>query len=102
MKKLLMNGLVMSLALFIMAQPVSASANVSSLESQPAEQRAQLDLNTASVEQLTQLKGIGKAKAEAIVEYRNTIGEFQTVEQLEDVKGIGKKMIEKLKSQVRV
>lgn len=102
MKKLLMNGLMMSLALFIAIQPLQA-ATVDGLSDDPvAEQSTRLDINTASVEQLTQLKGIGKAKAEAIVEYRNTIGEFQTVEQLEDVKGIGKKMVEKLKSQVRV
>ncbi|MDM7860234.1 helix-hairpin-helix domain-containing protein [Alteromonas sp. ASW11-36] len=102
MKKLLMNGLMMSLALFIAAQPATAAGAKPAANKPYAEQAVRLNLNTASVEQLTQLKGIGKAKAEAIVEYRNTIGQFQTVEQLEDVKGIGKKMVEKLKSQVTV
>ena len=61
-----------------------------------------LDLNRASVEQLTSLKGIGKKKAQAIVRYRQKNGSFKTVDELVKVKGIGKKALMKLKPLVKV
>ena len=65
-------------------------------------QPAPFDLNSASVEQLTQLPGIGPRKAQAIVDYRNEMGRFLEVEQLTEVKGIGSKMLEKVKSRLFV
>lgn len=57
-----------------------------------------VDINTASVEAITKnVKGIGKAKAKAIIAYREKNGKFQTVNDLVKVKGIGKKLIEKNK-----
>lgn len=56
-----------------------------------------LDLNTATLEQLDKLPGIGESKAKAILEYRMKKGRFKRVEELMDVKGIGEKMFEKLK-----
>jgi len=46
-------------------------------------------LNSATVEQLQQLHGIGQKKAAAIIEYRNTHGKFKRVEDIQLVKGIG-------------
>ncbi len=46
-------------------------------------------LNSATVEQLQQLHGIGQKKAEAIIEYRNMHGKFKRVEDIQLVKGIG-------------
>ena len=54
-----------------------------------------VNINTASVEQLTELNGIGDAKAKAIVAYRDEHGAFQSVDQLANVKGIGLKTVEK-------
>lgn len=55
-----------------------------------------VDINTATAEQLADaLVGIGKAKAEAIVQDRAKNGNFKSVDDLERVKGIGPKMIEK-------
>lgn len=53
-----------------------------------------VDINAASAEDLTQLKGIGPAKAEAIIAYRDLHGPFVSVNQLAQVKGIGPKFIE--------
>lgn len=55
-----------------------------------------LDLNTAGVEELVILPGIGPRKAEAIVEYRERNGRFREVHQLTQVKGIGEKTVERI------
>ena len=61
-----------------------------------------VNLNTASATELADLKGIGNAKAQAIVEYRDKNGPFKTVDDLRHVKGIGDKMLGKLRPQVTV
>ena len=61
-----------------------------------------LNINTASVDELTQLKGIGPAYAQAIIEYRKTHGLFQTVDDLMKVKGIGSKTFEAVKDNITI
>ncbi len=63
---------------------------------------AAINLNTATREELVALPGIGPAKAQAILDYRNAHGPFKSVEELKDVKGIGAKRFEKLKSELTV
>ena len=63
---------------------------------------AALNLNTATKEELIGLPGIGPAKAQAILDYRNAHGGFKSVEELKDVKGIGAKRFEKLKGELTV
>ncbi|WOT04074.1 ComEA family DNA-binding protein [Shewanella youngdeokensis] len=57
-----------------------------------------ININSASVEQLSSLKGVGESKAKAIVDYRKTHGKFDSIEDLSEVKGIGEKLIEKNKA----
>ncbi|GIU24297.1 helix-hairpin-helix domain-containing protein [Shewanella schlegeliana] len=59
-----------------------------------------IKINSATAEELSTLNGIGESKAAAIVEYRKTHGNFSSVEQLTNVKGIGEKLIEKNRSQL--
>ena len=54
-----------------------------------------ININTATAEMLTNLKGIGPSKAEAIVQYRNMHGPFMNAEELTQVKGIGQATIDK-------
>ena len=61
---------------------------------------AMVNINTASADELTKLKGIGPAMAQRIVEYREENGMFQSPEDLQRVKGIGKAKFAKLKEQV--
>lgn len=53
-----------------------------------------ININTAHPAELISLKGIGVKSAEAIVAYRETMGEFKTVDELTKVKGIGQKTVD--------
>lgn len=77
-----------------------ASPNSSAPARAPAS--GPIDLNTATVEQLDSLPGIGPVTAAAIVAWRDANGKFTSVDQLGDVDGIGPARLEKLRSLVRV
>lgn len=59
-------------------------------------------INTASEQEILQLPGIGKTKAQAIIAYRQEHGPFQRVEDLLNVTGIGEKTLEKIKEHIVV
>ena len=61
-----------------------------------------ININTATVEELKTLKGIGEKKAEAIIEYRKKNGSFKNKEELMKVRGIGKKLYESFQERVIV
>jgi competence protein ComEA len=61
-----------------------------------------VDLNTATVEQLDALPGVGPVTAAAIVAWRDANGKFSSVDQLGDVDGIGPARLDKLRALVRV
>ena len=61
---------------------------------------SKVNINTATVEQLMTLKGVGQKKAEAIIEYRKKNGSFKSKEELMKVRGIGKKMFETFQERV--
>ncbi len=63
---------------------------------------APVSLNTATIDELTQLPGIGPVRAAAIAEDRRRNGPFRTVEQLDRVRGIGPATVDRLRGRVRV
>ena len=61
-----------------------------------------INLNTATIDQLETLPGIGRKTAERIIEYRTKSGGFKRIEDLMNVKGIGEKSFLKLKPLIAV
>jgi competence protein ComEA len=61
-----------------------------------------ININEADVAALTDLNGIGHARAEAIVAYRKAHGPFRTIEDLTNVKGIGPAFVDKNREQITV
>ena len=59
---------------------------------------AKVNLNTASVEQLTTLPGVGPKLAARIVEYRQKSGTFRSTQELMNVQGIGEKNFAKIET----
>ena len=59
-----------------------------------------VNLNTATVEQLQSLPGIGPATAKSIVEYRAKAGKFNRIEEIINVKGVGEKKFQKIKDRL--
>lgn len=61
-----------------------------------------IDLNTANLEQLQTLPGVGEVIAQRILDYRSACGGFLTIEQLMEVNGIGEAKFSKMKDLVTV
>lgn len=63
---------------------------------------AAVNINTATQSELEMVRGVGPAKAKAIISYRETNGNFKTIDELDNVKGFGKASVEKLKDDLSV
>ena len=87
---LLAMGLVM-IFIFLTALPAAA-----------AEMPAKININTATVDELAQLKRVGPAYAARIVEYREQNGPFEKAEDIMKVRGIGSKTWEENKDNLSV
>ncbi len=67
----------------------------------PAE-KAKININTATTEELQKLSGIGEGLAERIVEYRTANGEFRSIEEIQNVSGISEKRFDAIKNMITV
>lgn len=70
--------------------------------SSPAAPAGPININTATVEQLDTLPGIGPAIAQRIIDYRAANGPFKSIDEIKNVKGIGDAVFEKIKGMIAV
>lgn len=92
--------LFMSLIVLLPLGQISAIADDGPSTSN-VDHMAPININTASAEQLSErLNGVGMKRAENIIKYRDTNGDFTSVEQLLSVTGIGEKVLEKNRSNI--
>ena len=61
-----------------------------------------ININTATLDELMTLSGIGESKAKAIIEYRNTNGNFQKIEDIVNVSGISETIYDKIKNYITI
>lgn len=61
-----------------------------------------ISLNRATLQELLTLPGIGEVKAQAIIDYRQENGNFNSIDELKNVKGIGDSTFEKLKDYITI
>ena len=90
---------IISLAAALCLLPMGTTFAQSDMLSEQM-QSAMVNVNTADLKQLIKLPGVGKKKAQAILDYRETNGDFTSLEDLAKVKGVGKKMLAKLDGKV--
>ncbi|MDP4550346.1 helix-hairpin-helix domain-containing protein [Alkalihalobacillus macyae] len=67
-----------------------------------SEETKLISINTADLNELQELPGIGPSKAEAIIQYREENGAFKAIEDLQNISGIGEKTFEKLKDLISI
>ena len=77
-----------------------AEAIPAGVTSKEEAKEGKVNINTATVEELKTLNGVGDKKAEAIIEYRKKNGSFKTKEDLMKVRGIGKKLFESFEERI--
>jgi comEA protein len=78
---------------------VFSSVSVLAQKSSPAATE-KINLNSATIDQLQSLPGIGPATAKGIIEYRTKAGKFNRIEEIMNVKGIGEKKFQKIKDRL--
>ena len=83
-------------------QNPSPNENTSYSSGDTEQTKGKVNINTATVDELDALPGIGPAKAQAIVDYRNTQGAFLKIEDVMNVSGIGEKIFEQIKDSITV
>ena len=93
-RRMIATGLAVAMAALLAAGPALAAAKPAPTE--------KVNLNTATVEQLTALPGVGPTLAARIVEHREKAGQFGSPQELMNVKGIGEKNFQKIEQWLTV
>lgn len=98
--KLIIPGIGTALPPPTASTPSSRSGKT--IAGQTATPSGPVNLNTATIEELQTLPGIGATRAQDIIDYRDSHGGFKTINEIENVSGIGPSTFEKLKDRISV
>ena len=83
--------------------PQVADSTITQIQPQRLGEQVSININQATVQEITaKLDGIGRKKAQAIVQYRKQHGDFKNVDALMQVKGIGEKTLAKNRARIRL
>lgn len=107
MKSLVFKAVQLTALLVLVAWPHGLPAQDEKAPQQTEQQEkapatAKININTASLDQLTTLPRIGPAIAQRILSFREEHGSFEKIEELMNVKGIGQKTFDRLKPLIRL
>jgi competence protein ComEA len=95
------NKLKITCVLILCIGMTMSSISVLAQKSSPASTE-KINLNSATLEQLQTLPGIGPAIAKSIIDHRTKVGKFSRIEEIINVKGIGEKKFQKIKDRLAV
>ena len=69
-------------------------------EDKESETTSKININTATINELTKLNGIGESKAKLIIEYRTKNGKFKDIKDIMNIKGISETLFSKIKENI--
>ena len=75
---------------------------INNIESKKENKKVVININTANLEQLQNIPGVGEATALKIIDYRNKNGKFNSIEDIQNVNGIGSSKFGKMKDYICV
>ena len=88
--------------LFTVQAAPKTAAGTAKASAASGEKAAPVDVNSAGLEALIDLPGIGRSTAQRIIDYRKEHGPFKTVDELLNVRGIGEKSLARFRDRVTI
>lgn len=80
----------------------SQNSNTDEPQQETSNQSEKININTASIEELDKLPGVGVTRAQLIIDYRGSHGNFKTISEIQNIKGIGPATYEKMKDMITI
>ena len=71
-------------------------------EDKETETTSKININTATINELIKLNGIGESKAKLIIEYRTKNGKFKDIKEIMNIKGISETLFSKIKENITI
>lgn len=80
----------------------NANNNISINNASSVSEDGVININTATLEELQKINGVGEVKAKSIIEYREKNGGFKSIDEMKNIEGIGDKTFEKMKDKITI
>ncbi|WP_049721645.1 ComEA family DNA-binding protein [Gilvimarinus polysaccharolyticus] len=95
-----MKRLFCSFLIALTAAVLSPAGSLAAESETKASISAPININTANAQKLTELKGVGESKAQAIIAWRDKNGPFKKIEQLLEVNGVGQATLDNIRKNI--